>query len=120
MVEFADGLTIVNDLVPGGPAAQDGRIQKGDALVGVVDDKTGVLGFADKTPEQRTALLRGPVGSKIKVLVRAKGGDDFKVIEIERAKLDVSKTENVDAVKDEKSEPKPEAKSNSTLPPTID
>jgi hypothetical protein len=93
MLSFEDGEARVIDLVPGGPAAKDGRLESGDRLIGVV------IGDKDKKEETFEGLdaaaivekLRGPAGSSVKLIVIKKGSDEKAIYEIERAKVDVPK-----------------------------
>ena len=72
-----DGKALVQDLMKGGPAEKDGRIKAGDSLVGVVNDKGAIVGFADKPIADVTKLIRGPGGSKVKIVVQPKDSSDL-------------------------------------------
>jgi len=95
MINFEDGKVGIQDLIPGGPAAKDGRIKKGDAIIGVETDSGAVIGFGDKALPEVTKLLRGPAGSKVKLIVQPSGSKDHKVYEIERKTLEFPKDKDV-------------------------
>ena len=110
-LSFEEGKGLVQDLIAGGPADKNGRIKQGDSLVGIETANGATLGFADKTLVEVTKLLRGPIGSKIKVIVQPKGSTDRVVYEIERQKLGVPKPD---------APAKPEGGGDGALPPVLD
>lgn len=111
MIKFEDGKAKILELLGDGPAAKDGRLKKGDAIAGVETESGGIVGFADKAPEEISKALRGPSGSKVKIIVLPAGSSDRKVYEVERGKLALPKT-------DEKA-PSASGK-GASLPPVID
>jgi C-terminal processing protease CtpA/Prc len=78
---------IVNDLIPGGSAAEDGHIQVGDEVVGLENEDGTILDFKGKTIQEVVALIRGPVDSKIKLVVHHKDEDGRKTYELKRKPL---------------------------------
>lgn len=110
-LSFEEGKGLVQDLIAGGPADKNGRIKPGDSIVGIETSNGATLGFADKTLVEVTKLLRGPIGSKIKVIVQPKGSTDRVVYEIERQQLVVPKPE---------ASAKPEGGGDGALPPVVD
>lgn len=91
-IEFENGRANITGLIPSGPAAKDGRIKAGDSIMGIETENGGIVGFADKPLEVAVKLLRGPAGSKVKVLIQPSGSKDRKVYEIERQKMEFPKT----------------------------
>lgn len=114
MIRFEDGKILVEDLMPNGPAAKDGRIKSGDSILGVITKSGAAQGFADKELPEVTKILRGPSGSKVKVLVQPKGAEDVKIYQIERKKLDLPNAEE-----GKPADAKP-AGGNLSLPPIIE
>ncbi len=114
-IQIADeeGKLMVQGLVPNGPAAKDGRIHAGDQVMGVEDKEGKVVEFTGKGLGDVVELIRGPVGSKIKLVVQPNGSVECKTYELTRAKIELPKEEEKAAV--------PAAKPGETdLPPRID
>ena len=60
-----DGTLHIIEVVPGGAAAQDGRIQRGDILLGL----NGQLVMGRSVDELRPYIL-GPTGTQIELLIQ--------------------------------------------------
>ena len=99
-ITLADGKAVVVEIMTDSPAAKDARIKPGDAILGVQDEKGALTGFADKEIAEVAKRLRGPVGSKVKVVVQSKGSDELKVYEIERKPLEAPKPAEPDKPED--------------------
>jgi hypothetical protein len=84
-----DGKVVVLNVLPEGPAGQDGRIKKDDELVAVLGDDGEKTELADQELTEIVKVLRGPAGSKVRLLVRPAGDDETAVIELTRAELTV-------------------------------
>lgn len=84
-----DDELVVLQVVPGGPAGRDGRLKKDDVLVGVAGDDGEKLEFAGKDLPEIVRALRGPAGTKVRLLVRPAGEDEVEVIELERGEVTV-------------------------------
>ena len=70
-----DGYTKVVDLVPGGPADKDGRLQPEDRIIAVAQENGEPVDVIDMSVNNVVKLVRGPAGSKVtlSVLPAAKG-----------------------------------------------
>lgn len=77
--EQAQGVAIV-DLVPGGPAAKSQKIEKGDLIIGIDDQMVETL-----TYEELLILLKGKVGSKVKLTLQR--GNGMVNVTVKRAKI---------------------------------
>jgi hypothetical protein len=88
-LNIEEGKVVVRELVPGGPAAEDGRLKAGDVLVGVAKDGDEKVLFEGKELEAIVENLRGKAGSTVKILVRPKGGEETVTYELKRAKVPV-------------------------------
>ncbi|MFO0958811.1 MAG: PDZ domain-containing protein [Isosphaeraceae bacterium] len=86
-----EGKLLVQDTIAGGPAAKDGRIKQGDQIVGVEDKDGKVVEFAGKPLAEAVELIRGPEGSKLKLVVQPVGSVERKTYELTRAKVAVPK-----------------------------
>lgn len=77
---------VVQQVLPGTPAAEDGRIQEGDALIGVEVDGE-VVEFGGKELEEVVELVRGKPGTKVRIVVQPKDSDEREVYELTRRSL---------------------------------
>jgi carboxyl-terminal processing protease len=75
-LKYEDGYTVVEDVIKGGPAAADGRLTKGDKIIGVSAD--GVGDFVDVVEMKLTKVvdkIRGRRGTKVKLRVLKESGE---------------------------------------------
>ncbi len=81
-----DGTTVVETLVPGGAADLDGRIKMGDQIVAVAQaDGSSPVETLDMKLKDVVKMIRGEVGTRVKLHVKPKAGGDVQVYEITRA-----------------------------------
>lgn len=81
-----DGTTVVETLVPGGAADLDGRIKMGDQIVAVAqEDGTSPVETQDMKLKDVVKMIRGEVGTRVKLHVKPKAGGDVQIYEITRA-----------------------------------
>lgn len=81
-----DGATIVETLVAGGAADLDGRIKVGDQIVAVAqDDGSSPVETQDMKLKDVVKMIRGEVGTKVKLHVKTKATGAVQVYEITRA-----------------------------------
>lgn len=79
---------LVDGLVPGAPAAQSGELRLGDAIVNVASgpgDDFFVL--AGKDPERVAALIRGDVGTTLRLQVLGRDDVQTREVVLKRAKV---------------------------------
>ena len=81
-----DGATIVETLVAGGAADLDGRIKVGDQIVAVAqDDGSSPVETQDMKLKDVVKMIRGEVGTRVKLHVKTKATGTVQVYEITRA-----------------------------------
>ncbi len=66
------GYIKVEEIIPGGPADQDGNLQVGDRIVGVSDDDE-MVDVVNMSLRRTVRLIRGPKGSKVRLQVLPAG-----------------------------------------------
>lgn len=89
-LQFNDGYTVVNKLVPGGAAEKDGRLKIEDRIIGVGQGKDGeFVDVVDMKLNDVVKLIRGKRGTVVRLEVIAKKGDERKVIDITREKIEL-------------------------------
>jgi len=89
-----DGYTTVAELVPGGAADKDGRLQKKDRVVGVGQGNEGeMVDVVDMNLNEVVKLIRGKRGTVVRLKVIPVGQTAPKVYDITRAKIELKDSE---------------------------
>jgi carboxyl-terminal processing protease len=88
-LSIEDGFPIVKEIVPGGAADKDGRIEPEDKIVGVETDDGKVVDFVEKKLSDVVRIIRGPRGTKIRLIVQPSGSKERKVYELTREKIEL-------------------------------
>jgi carboxyl-terminal processing protease len=88
-----DGYTIVAQVVPGGAAAEDGRIKQGDRIIGVGQEDGEIVDIFEMKLSEVVRMIRGPRGTKVRLQVRPKEGGDMKTITLTRRKIELKESE---------------------------
>ncbi len=92
-----EGYTTVAELVPGGPAAKDGRLKIKDRIVAVAQGNDEFTDVVDMSLDKVVELIRGEKGTTVRLLVipaRAADPSERKVIEIVRDKINLKEKES--------------------------
>ena len=83
-----DGGFVVTMLAEDGAAAQDGRLQPGDRIVAIAPaEKARFVPTKGLEPDEVTDLLRGQVGTPVRIKVTDAAGEDPRTIELVRGRL---------------------------------
>ena len=89
-----DGYTTVAELVPGGAADKDGRLQKKDRVVGVGQGGEGeIVDVVDMNLNEVVKLIRGKRGTIVRLKVIPVGQTAPKIYDITRAKIELKDSE---------------------------
>jgi carboxyl-terminal processing protease len=78
-----DGYTVVENIIPGGPAARDGRLQKSDKIIAVDSgDGQGFTDVVDMDLNKVVQLIRGKKDTvvKLSLLRKAENGEVVKFV----------------------------------------
>jgi len=88
-----DGDTVVvNEVLPGGPAARSGELKSGDKIVGVAQGMDEWVDVVGMRLEKVVQLIRGPKGTVVRLQLAPVGAVDpseRKVVEMERDRIDL-------------------------------
>ena len=88
-----DGLIRIVEIVPGGPAALDGRLQKEDRIIGVGQGKNGeMVDVVNMSVANAVKLIRGKEGTTVRLaILPGNQGKNAKpkIIEIVRQKVEL-------------------------------
>ncbi len=83
-----DGSFVVTMLAEDGAAAQDGRLQPGDRIVAIAPaEKARFVSTKGLEPDKVTDLLRGQVGTPVRIKVTDAAGADPRTIDLVRGRL---------------------------------
>jgi CHAT domain-containing protein/Tfp pilus assembly protein PilF len=83
------GRCVINQLIPGGSAAKDGRLQAGDEIVAVAPLKGDWSPLAGKDLTVVVEMLRGPAGTSVRLKVRPWAKPDSEIeLSLARAFVD--------------------------------
>ncbi len=91
-----DGYVKIIELVPGGPAAKDGRLRVGDRLSGVAQGEDEMIDIVDMRLDKVVQKIRGPKGTVVKLEVIPTDSSDpgaRKVIDISRDEVALKDSE---------------------------
>jgi len=93
-LQYDDGNTIVNRLVPGGAAEKDGRLKPQDRIIGVGQGETGeVIETEDMNLNDVVNMVRGKAGTIVRLKVIPAGKIDPQVYNITRAAIELKDSE---------------------------
>ena len=85
-----DGFPVVKEVVPGGAADKDGRLQPEDKIVGIEGGDGEKEDFYGKKLSDIVRKIRGPAGTKVRIMVKSSGSEDLKIYELVREKIELT------------------------------
>ena len=80
---------VVQDIVPGSPAAAQKDIHIGDRIIAVAEDTGSAVPVQSEKLAPAAALIRGPAGTTVRLTVVSSGEDDSRarIVSFVRAEL---------------------------------
>jgi carboxyl-terminal processing protease len=87
-----DGITVIEQLIPGGPAAKSGLLQPKDKIIAVGSGETGPMdNVLDQELRNVVSKIRGQKGTKVRlsILRDDAGGNKKFIVTIVRDKIDI-------------------------------
>ncbi|MCA9078297.1 MAG: carboxy terminal-processing peptidase [Planctomycetaceae bacterium] len=87
-----DGYTIVHEIIPGGAAAEDGRLQVGDKIIGVGQAEGEIEDIVDLKLRKVVEKIRGPRGTLVRLQVKPEAGET-QIYEMIRQKIELKESE---------------------------
>jgi carboxyl-terminal processing protease len=89
-LQSEDGYAVVKEIVPGMAADKDGRLQPEDKIVGIQKpDSTEEIDLVEKKLSDVVRHIRGPAGTKVKLIVQPAGTKERKIYELTRQKIEL-------------------------------
>jgi carboxyl-terminal processing protease len=83
-----DGYPVVSEIVPGMAADKDGRLQPEDKIIGVEKDGE-TIDLVGKKLNDVVRYIRGPRGTKVRLIVQPDGTKEKRVYELTRQKIEL-------------------------------
>ncbi len=88
-LQSEDGYAVVKEIVPGMAADKDGRLQPEDKIVGIELEGGKEIDLVEKKLSDVVRYIRGPRGTKVKLIVLPADSKDRKVYELTRQKIEL-------------------------------
>ncbi|HEY5315487.1 MAG TPA: carboxy terminal-processing peptidase [Pirellulales bacterium] len=93
-LQFDDGFTVVNKIIPGGAADKDKRLKAEDKITGVAQGKDGeMVDVVDMKLSDVVKLIRGKRGTLVRLEVLPLGKGEKQVYDITRAQIELTDSE---------------------------
>jgi len=84
-----DGYATIKEIIPGGAADKDGRLQVEDKVMGIVNADGTEEDFVEKKLSDVVRKIRGPAGTKVNLIVQPAGTRERKTYELTRQKIEL-------------------------------
>lgn len=90
-----NGMCVIKELLPGGPAERNGNLHPGDKILAVAQDKKAYVNIQGMKLRQSVKLMRGPRGTKVRLMVQPFDGEPSERKEIELVRDEIKLTNNL-------------------------
>jgi carboxyl-terminal processing protease len=88
-LQSENGYAVVKEIVPGMAADKDGRLQPEDKIVGIQKENGEEIDLVEKKLSDVVRYIRGPRGTKVRLIVQPAGTKDRKIYELTRQKIEL-------------------------------
>ncbi len=89
-LQSEDGFAKVMEVVPGMAADKDGRLQVDDLIVAIQKEDGTEIDLVEKKLSEVVRHIRGPRGTKVRLVVQPAGTKDRKIYELTRQKIELA------------------------------
>ena len=89
-LQSEDGYAVVKEVVPGMAADKDGRLQPDDKIVGIQKPNGQEIDLVEKKLSDVVRQIRGPRGTKVRLIVQPAGTKERKIYELTRQKIELT------------------------------
>lgn len=86
------GYAVVKELIPGGPADKDGRIQPEDKILGIQKDDGTEVDFVEKRLRDVVRQIRGEANTHVRLIIQPHDTKDRKIFDIVRQKVEMTES----------------------------
>ena len=91
-LQSEDGFAVVKELIPGGPAAQDGRLQPEDKIIAIQKDDGTEVDLVEMRLRDVVRFIRGDAGTHVKLVVQPSDSKEKKIYDLVRQKVELSES----------------------------
>ncbi len=85
-----DGYTVVAEIVPGGAADADGRLEEGDKIIGVGQGQNGeITDVVEMKLSKVVKMIRGPKDTVVRLQVKPADGSETKIYNLTRQVIEL-------------------------------
>jgi carboxyl-terminal processing protease len=88
-LQSEDGFAVVKEIVPGMAADKDGRLQVDDKIVGIQKEDGSEIDLVEKKLSDVVRHIRGPRGTKVRLIVQPAATKERKIYELTRQKIEL-------------------------------
>jgi carboxyl-terminal processing protease len=89
-LQSEDGYAVVKEVVPGMAADKDGRLQPEDKIIGIQKEDGSEIDLVEKKLSDVVRYIRGPRGTKVRLIVQPAGTKERKIYELTRDKIELT------------------------------
>jgi len=84
-----DGYAIVSEIVPGMAADKDDRLRPEDKIIGIQNEDGTEIDLVEKKLNDVVRFIRGPRGTKVRLIVQPDGTKEKRIYELTRQKIEL-------------------------------
>jgi carboxyl-terminal processing protease len=88
-LQSEDGYAVVKEIIPGMAADKDGRLQPEDKIVGIQNADNSETDLVEKKLSDVVRYIRGPAGTKVRLIVQPAETKERKIYELTRQKIEL-------------------------------
>jgi carboxyl-terminal processing protease len=89
-LQSEDGFAVVKELIPGGPADKDGRLQPEDKILGIQKDDGTEIDFVEQRLRDVVRHIRGEANTHVKLIIQPNDSKEKKIYDLVRQKVELS------------------------------
>ncbi len=89
-LQSEDGFAVVKELIPGGPAEKDGRLQPEDKIIAIQKDDGTEIDLVEQRLRDVVRYIRGDAGTHVRLVVQPSDSKDKKIYDLIRQKVELS------------------------------
>jgi len=87
-----DGFAVVKELIPGGPADKDGRLQPEDKILGIQKDDGAEVDFVEQRLRDVVRQIRGEANTHARLIIQPHDSKEKKIYDLIRQKVELAES----------------------------
>jgi len=89
-LQSENGFAVIKELIPGGPAEKDGRLQPEDKIIAIQKEDGTEIDLVEQRLRDVVKYIRGDAGTHVRLVVQPSESKEKKVYDIVRQKVELS------------------------------